>query len=223
MTPATGCAAALAIIATAGAAQAQDWSGAYYGGSLGFGSGSYTQGVEVLDVIAAEVDVSGLIYGLHAGVNLQSGPMVFGIDAGLSSGVSGSVEIGTVSPGAVCRTGECFVDINAIGTLRGRIGYVTDIRTVVYGAAGLAIASVEGGIRNSAQEGSSTASGMTYAIGAERITSPFSTIFAAIGYYDLGTLTFGTNEELTSDEISIEDFTASGDFITITAGINYKF
>ncbi len=83
MTPATGCAAALAMIATAGAAQAQDWSGAYYGGSLGFGSGCYTQGVEALDVIAAEVDVSGLIYGLHAGVNLQSGPMVFGIDAGL--------------------------------------------------------------------------------------------------------------------------------------------
>ncbi len=115
------------------------------------------------------------------------------------------------------------MDINAIGTLRGRIGYVTDIRTVVYGAAGLAIASVEDGIRNSAQEGSSTASGMTYAIGAERITSPFSTIFAEIGYYDLGTLTFGTNEELTSDEISIEDFTATGDFFIITAGINYKF
>ena len=196
----------------------QDWSGTYYGGSLGFGSGNYLQGVEALDEVGQSVEVNGLVYGAHIGFAAQAGWLVYGADAGISTGPSGAT--GTLVPDAnwICESGDCYVNIDYIGTLRGRVGVVTDIRTVVYGAAGLAIAGVDGGIQGSAQAGTSTASGLTYSLGVERITSPFSTVFAEIGYYDLGTLTLGVDN---SDPL--EDFTAEGDFLTVTAGINFKF
>ena len=217
------CAGAIGVYALSAPAWAQDWSGAYYGGGLGFGAGTFEQGVVALDQVGASVDVSGLIYGGHVGINYQSGALVFGVDAGLSNGPTGATEQGTVGPDYSCISGECFVDINMLGTLRGRVGYVTDIRTMVYGAAGFAIADVEGGIRNSGQEGGSTASGVTYAVGVERITSPFSTVFAEVGYYDLGTLAFGTNEDINPPPVTVDDFTGVGDFVTIRAGINFKF
>ena len=211
----------LALSSTA--ALAQDWSGAYYGGALGFGTGSYDQGIEALNETGETVDISGLVYGVHAGVNFQNGPFVFGADAALSNGPTGAADTISSSTDYTCRTGDCYVDINAIGTLRGRLGITTDIRTLVYAAGGLAVANVDGGIRNSAQDGSSIVSGVTYAVGAERITSPFSTVFAEIGYYDLGTLTFGTNSDADPAPAVIDDFTATGDFVTIRAGISFKF
>ena len=217
------CAVAIGVYALSAPAWAQDWSGAYYGGGLGFGSGSYEQGVEALDQAGVGVDVSGLIYSGHAGINFQSGAFIIGVDAGLSNGPTGITEQGTTGPIYSCISGDCYVDINMLGTLRGRIGFVTDIRTMVYGAGGIAVAEVEGGIRNSGQEGSSTATGVTYAVGVERITSPFSTIFAEVGYYDLGTLAFGTNEDIDPPPVTVDDFTGVGDFVTIRAGINFKF
>ena len=212
------------LLASSAPTLAQDWSGAFYGGSLGYGTGSYTQGIEARDLVGVDVEVSGLIYGAHAGFRMQSGALVFGIDAGLSSGPDGATGEGADGPNIDCNTGDCLININALGTLRARVGVVTDIRTVVYGAAGLAVATVDGGIANSFQEGSSTATGVTYALGVERITSPFSTIFAEIGYYDLGTLTFGTDENFgQTPPPTLSDFTAEGDFLTLTIGVNYAF
>ena len=218
--------AASVLVLSSTATWAQDWSGAYYGGALGFSYGSYDQGVEALSENGETVDVSGLVYGVHAGVNFQNGQFVFGADAGLAFGPDGQKDRQAEVAGGPtwqCVSGPCVVDIQTLAQMRARVGYVADIRTLVYAAGGLAIANVDGGIRNSAQEGSSLVSGVTYAVGAERITSPFSTVFAEIGYYDLGTLTFGTNSDLLPAPPSVEDFTATGDFVTIRAGISFKF
>ena len=219
-------ASAIAFMLSTVSAAAQDWSGAYYGGILGYGTGSYDQGVPAFDEDGPTVDVGGLLYGVHAGINFQSGNLVYGVDAGFSTGPDGSTPsaLGEVDgPTWQCVSGDCYVAINYVGTLRGRVGLVTDIRTVIYGAAGLAVADVDGGIGNSIQEGSSTASGVTYAIGAERITSPYSTVFAEVGYYDLGTLAFGTNEGTDPPPATVENYSADGSFIAITAGVNFKF
>ncbi|SFS09841.1 outer membrane protein [Yoonia litorea] len=209
-------ATALACIVAQGAA-AQNWDGAYYGASAGVGIGTYTQGVPDLDQPGLDVDVGGLIFGGHAGFQIQNGQTVVGVDAAITTGPSGATDQGTTGATWECTTGDCTVAITAMATLRAKFGYLVDTRTMVYGAGGLALAAVEGGIENSPQEGSSTASGLTYAIGAERITSPSTTIFGEVGFYDLGALTFGTNDEETAD------FQADGDFLAVRLGVNINF
>ena len=218
--------AVIVVIGTPSAMSAQSWEGAFYGGSLGVGGGEYALGVAALDEVGPTLDVTGFVYGTHAGVQFQRDRLVYGVDAGVIFGPDGTQRQQPLDLEGLdwqCVSGACNIDLQAIATLRAKVGYVTDIRTLVYAAGGLAVARVEGGILNSPQQGQSTASGTTYAIGVERITSPFSTIFAELGYYDLGTLTFGTNEGEIPPPATITDFTASGDFFTITAGINYKF
>lgn len=218
--------AAFALLGTATAASAQSWDGAYYGASVGLGAGEYALGVPELDEAGEAVEVTGFLYGIHGGVHFQQGNMVFGGDAAILLGPEGETSAGALDPDGVrwqCVSGDCNVAIETLTTLRAKVGIVTDIRTLVYGAGGLAIATVDGGIRNSPQQGQSTASGLTYAIGVERITSPFSTVFAEAGYYDLGELTFGTNEGGSEPPATVADFTGTGDFYSIRVGVNYKF
>ena len=218
--------AAFALLGCATAASAQNWNGSYYGASVGLGSGDYALGVPSLDEDGETVAVTGLLYGIHGGVHFQQGSMVFGGDAAIFLGPEGTTSAAALDPDGArwqCVSGACNVAIDTLTTLRAKVGIITDIRTLVYGAGGLAIATVDGGIRNSQQQGQSTATGLTYAIGVERITSPFSTIFAEAGYYDLGELTFGTNAGDDEPPPTVADFTGTGDFYAIRVGVNYKF
>lgn len=209
--------AGAAMIVCGAAAQAQDWDGAYFGASLGYGKGSYDQGISAKNRVGPTVDVKGAMFGLRAGYNVHNGTTVYGFDADLSTGPDGTRPIGTVAPDWDCLTGECNVSIDALLTVRGRYGVLTDPATLVYGAAGLAVGKIDGGIFNSPQQGSSTAVGYTLGLGVEHKTSARASIFGEINYVDLGTLDFGRGS------VVADRYDGKGDFMTIKIGMNFRF
>jgi outer membrane immunogenic protein len=199
-------------------AMAQDWTGNWGGITLGYGDGTYQQGVSDLNQVGPDVEVKGWIAGLRFSRNMQSNNNVYGFDAELSSGIDGITAQGNIGPFWSCGTGACNVDIKSILTLRGRYGWLTDPQTLVYGAGGLAIGRVEGGIFNSTQQGeSNNAVGYTVGIGAERLVGATTTVFGEVNYVDLGDLDFG--QGLAATDV----YDGVGDFATVKFGVNFKF
>jgi len=204
------------LICAAAPVTAQDWSGQWTGVSLGYGSGTYQQGVSALNELGAEVDVKGAMFGLSYAWNRQSGPTVYGFDAALISGIDGITAQGTLGPQWNCASGDCNVSIDTLLTLRGRFGWLASPEMLVYAAGGMAAGRVTGGILDSTQQGESTAIGYTLGVGIEQMIADGVTMFGEANYVDLGTLTFGTND-LT------EDYDGIGDFSTVKLGLNFKF
>lgn len=208
--------AATAMTALASAATAQSWEGYYYGATLGGGTGTYVPGVSAFREEGPDVDVDGIMLGLRAGRNFQSGNVVYGFDADISNGLSGRTPQGTLGPFWNCGSGDCNVSIGRLVTVRGRHGRLAGPDTLIYGAAGLAFAHVSGGIEGSIQQGSSNAIGLTLGAGVERAYSPNINYFAEGSFTDLGELEFGSNN-------GTETFDAVGNFVTLKAGINVRF
>jgi outer membrane immunogenic protein len=204
---------------TLGASQAgaQDWSGNWGGVALGYGSGTYDQGDSAAGEIGPSVDVNGVIASLQFVRNFQQGNAVYGFDVGVSTGPSGTRAVGTDGPDWSCNTGECNVEINSLITMRGRYGLLINPETLAYGAGGLAVGNVEGGIYNSAQQGSSTAIGYTIGAGLERMFGENRTFFGEVNYVDLGTLDFGTAAS------PANTYDGDGDFVTVKIGVNFRF
>lgn len=197
---------------------AQDWNGGYWGATLGYGAGSYDQGVLTLGEFGPTVDVDGAFLGLRYGRNWQAGTAVWGFDADISSGIDGITPQGTSGPVWNCTTGACNVSIEALLTLRGRYGLLIDPQTLVYGAAGIAAGKIEGGIFSSSFQGSSTAVGYTLAAGAERTVSDKMSVFAELNHVDLGVLEFGRSAGLPPI-----DYDGEGSFSTVRIGVNIRF
>ena len=208
---------AAAVCAGALPAAAQDWSGNWGGVALGYGSGTYDQGVSDLNEGGPSVDVDGALIGLQYLRNIQSGNAVYGFDVGVSTGPSGTTAQGTLGPSWSCGSGDCNVDIQSLITLRGRYGVLVNPETLAYGVGGLAVGSIDGGIYNSPQQGSSTAVGYTIGVGVERMFSENRTIFGEVNYVDLGTIDFGRGGS------PRDVYDGEGDFTTIKIGMNFRF
>ena len=218
MTFSKGFLASAVLTLAATSASAQDWNGMFYGGAISFGSGSYDQGVSSVNEIGPTVDIEKLMIGIRGGYNVQTGTTVYGFDADLSTGPDGIVPSGTsTAPDWNCVSGDCNVSIDALLTLRGRYGVLTDPKTLVYGAAGLAVGKIDGGIFDSVQQGSSTAVGYTLGLGVEHKTSTKASVFGELNYVDLGTLDFGEGSS------PAEVYDAKGDFLTLKIGMNFRF
>jgi len=157
------------------------------------------------------------MFGIRGGYNMQSGKAVYGFDAELSTGIDGITPTGTTAPDWNCISGDCNVSVKSLLTVRGRYGVLTNPKTLFYGAAGLAVGSVQGGIFNSAQQGASTAVGYTVGLGVEYQTTARSSIFGELNYVDLGTLKFGEGVAPT------DQFSGRGDFMTVKLGMNFRF
>ena len=194
-----------------------DWSGPFVGGYLTFGQGSYLQGTES-GLLGVDVDVDGFGGGLRYGQNWQKNAFVFGFDMSLQSGIDGITAQGTRGPNLFCGTGDCNVSINALATIRGRYGMVFgDGKTMAYGAYGLAIGAIDGGIFNARQQGSSTAAGYSAGIGLSRMVTDRISIFGDVSYVDLGDIEFGVGG------VGNETFIGAGDFATVSIGVDYRF
>ncbi len=195
---------------------AQDWSGQWGGFALGYGAGSYEQGDFEADETGEDVDVDGFLVGLHYERNFQRGNHVLGFDVGLSKGVRGT---SPQEPGPVwwaCELGECFVNVEALLTLRGRYGWLMTPETMIYGAGGLAAGKVEGGIYNFTQN-SSTAVGYTIGAGLAHMIQPNLMLYAEVNHVDLGTLELGP---LGTPDDTLD---GRGDFSTVLIGVNFRF
>jgi len=141
-------------------APASDSSGFYAGVNFGAGFGDLsTSGAAALANPNASLDViklnrAGALGGVQAGYAVQSDSLVYGVEADIDFGaLRGSLNAnGQVSTPAVPPTtlasqtaysGLIESRINALGTLRGRIGYAFD-NVLIYGTGGYATAHHNG-------------------------------------------------------------------------------
>jgi outer membrane immunogenic protein len=190
-----------------------DWTGFYIGGILGYAWGDYT--LFSASGRGPSVDVDGAVGGGTVGFNWQRNSWVFGIEADISSGPDGANPQGTGGPFWFCGTGDCNADIEYFGTVRARAG-MTAQQWLFYVTGGYAYGHVEGGIFNSAQQGSGTAHGWTVGLGTEVAFSPNWSGKAEYLHVDLGDIPFGTG-------IGAEPFEGDGDFDVVRIGVNYRF
>jgi outer membrane immunogenic protein len=121
--------------------QAFSWEGFYVGAQVGYGWGRAGTDVfaapgQLIGAFTAKPD--GFLGGLHAGYNLQSGSMVYGVEADVeySWAKSSGLFLG-------------FVPFNGEGgfqgSLRARVGVAFD-RALLYVTGGLAVANVESSV-----------------------------------------------------------------------------
>ena len=125
------------------AAPVWSWAGFYIGGNVGIaqsrssitdepGGAPFLTGA--LGVSSIDTRKTGVIGGLQAGYNWQFNSLVVGVEGDISFG---SLNASTNLFG----TDTYSSKLNALGTLRGRVGWAVD-RFLVYGTGGVALASL---------------------------------------------------------------------------------
>ena len=177
------------------------WTGLYLGGTLGYGFGAtdVTGGSGAFDL-----DANGGVGTVFAGYNWQAGRAVLGIEADIGTGYlddSLGAGLGLVS-----------ADLNVMGSLRARAGYLVTPAFMVYGTAGLAVANFD--FRANGITASETLFGYQVGAGTElEITSNWSMRMEYI-YTDLGAESINHGGVINSYD---------PDFHTVRAGLSYKF
>lgn len=182
-----------------------DWSGFYAGVQVGYGWAN----VDRLNTggFANSFDADGFIGGIHVGANYQSGAWVFGVEGDIEySGIDGN----DAGVGGAVDT----IEIDWIGSLRGRVGYAWD-RLLIYGTGGLAFAGVEAdadGLINDSQ----THIGWTVGAGAEYAFANNWTTRLEYRYADFG------DQDYTLQPVA---FDANYDIKVhaVRVGLTYKF
>lgn len=110
-----------------------DWSGFYVGAHVGYGEGYYdgywTASSDDYD--PSNLDLSGIVGGLHAGFNYQMDALVLGVE-GDTTFMDWS-DKQTKSQGYETMSG----DMNFLASLRGRVGWALD-DILLYGTGGIA-------------------------------------------------------------------------------------
>jgi outer membrane immunogenic protein len=122
------------------------WTGFYVGGTLGgvVGHSSIANdpasSFPWLNANSVSVNGSGVIGGLEAGYNWQMSQLVLGIEGDVSwSSLKSSTGAATPAVGVL----DTFSSrLNALGTIRGRLGWAFD-RALVYATGGVAFANLK--------------------------------------------------------------------------------
>ncbi|WP_306118655.1 MULTISPECIES: outer membrane protein [unclassified Roseitalea] len=142
-------------------APVSDWSGFYVGAFGGYNFGEF-------DTTAGDIDADGWSGGGFAGINLQNGAFVYGLegDVGISEG-DGTL----VGPPSVT------ADQGLFGSLRARIGY--DFNPfMLYGTAGVAATNVE--VTDGTTTDENTHLGWTAGVGADAMLT--QNVFGRLEY-----------------------------------------
>jgi outer membrane immunogenic protein len=165
------------------------WNGWYIGATGGWGWGNAEQS-DNTPFSSGVYDTDGGLIGATAGYNWQSGNLVFGAETDLSySWIQGSAPQPSAGNCGGSGLGRCESEINALGTLRARVGYAFG-NFLPYVTGGLAYAHVhgeEGDVPPTAfGSGSKWVAGWTLGGGIEgKITANWSAK-AEFLYVDLG-------------------------------------
>ncbi len=123
-----------------------DWSGFYLGGHLGYGwadmSGAYDETDTESQLFAEDLDLEGVVYGVHGGFNWQMDSIVFGIEGDVSlTDIDDSENAASEgSDGAESEVQSGEVDL--LASVRGRLGIALD-DVLLYATAGVAIPDAE--------------------------------------------------------------------------------
>ncbi|QKV18403.1 outer membrane protein [Oricola thermophila] len=168
------------------------WSGFYAGVFGGYNWGTF-------DATGADIDADGWSGGAFAGYNMQSGQMVYGVEA--DAGYSGTE--GTLGGIEAKQTG--------FGSLRARVGYAFD-PVMIYGTGGLAISGAE--VDDGTVTDSNTHLGWTIGAGADALIT--DNVFGRLEYRysDYQDKDYATSAGTVSSGFSAH---------TVNAGIGVKF
>lgn len=136
------------------------WGGIYVGG---LGTYGFTRDRHSSGGVSTNMNVDGFAGGLTAGYNHQMGQTVLGIEGDISYG-----EFRGSSSGAAFCGGNCYTEMNWLGTVRARAGYAAG-NFMPYVTGGLAIANVKAG--NATSSSTRTAYGLTGGLGLEYLVT----------------------------------------------------
>ncbi len=167
---------------------ANSWMGPYVGGNLGYGWGTVTN---------APQNPSGVLGGLQAGYNYQSGQLVVGIE-------------GDLQLSAADDTFAAWKFSNPwFGTLRGRLGYAFN-NILLYGTGGLAFGTLK--VETGGFSESQTSAGWTLGVGAEYAINQNWSAKVEYLYVDLSEKNF-----------LMTGLSNGYQFSTVRVGVNYRF
>lgn len=240
-----------AILSTAALAEEPNWTGLYIGAHVGGATGewdgrtTYTDPAEgVLPGLWANpnqsLDADGWLAGGQIGFNLQRDRLVFGIEADVSwSNLEGEGRFTTL--GVEENTSwDIKTELDAFGTVRGRLGFLVSPSLLLYGTGGFAWARTNGDLtvhhnwvpdpsasfgvtaRGSAKE---THVGWTAGVGGELMLARNWTLKAEWLHVDLG----GEDYHLEGTSVpggyphDTDSFPAKLEFDVFRVGVNYHF
>ena len=167
---------------------AYSWAGPYLGGNIGYNWDSVSNN---------PTPPSGFAGGVQVGYNVQSGPLVIGLEGDLQLN------------GADNRFAGWKFENPWFGTMRGRIGYAMD-NVLIYGTGGLAFGTLRG--ETATQRESHTRAGWTVRVGAEfGLTQNISAKIEYL-YMDLSSSRFGITGMPNAYSSSL-----------VRVGVNYRF
>lgn len=184
-----------------------DWSGSYAGASLGYADGGMT--ALPIDTGRPPNSLYGGFLGAQFGYNMQSGNLVYGVEAAVTTG---NVETGSTA--TTCSNVHCeYIDINWAARISGRVGMALD-RTLVYGSLGYAVADVTGIDWDAGTEQASNQhDGVVVGVGVEH---GFSDMLSGVVEYNVTNFSTETYDLGDPDDV---DFKTS----VIRLGLNYHF
>lgn len=201
------------------------WSGFYIGGNIGYG----WLGAEHAETNggmygATDANGKGFIGGAVLGYNLQTGPVVFGIEI-----EGGYMDISGIGRGIPSSTKPYYqtvdVDSGFYGLAAGRLGFAFG-RTLVYGKGGYAFLEGDAG-QKTAKPGfkthrSESLQGFVYGAGIEQTLSERVSVRLEWVRFNLNDVT-GNQESITDDPIGFKYTNETGAEIdTFKIGINFK-
>ncbi|WP_424628047.1 outer membrane protein [Bradyrhizobium sp. SYSU BS000235] len=164
------------------------WMGPYIGGNIGYAWGDITHNA---------TKPAGVLGGIQAGYNWQSGALVFGIEGDLQ--INGAED--TFAPWKFSNPW--------FGTARGRVGYAFN-NVLLYGTGGLAFGGLKG--ESFLLSESHTGLGWTLGVGAEIALNQRWSAKIEYLYVDLSDRNF-----------SITGMPNGYEFNTLRVGVNYRF
>jgi outer membrane immunogenic protein len=183
---------------------AYNWTGFYVGGNVGYAQSrssnafTFVSPFGTLDLGSDTAKTNGIIGGLQAGYNWQTGSFVLGVETDIQ--ISGQKGSGSPVCPVACGVGGGVNYENKLtwlGTTRGRVGVAFD-RMLVYGTGGVAYGAekVSGALNVPTAlavapfSESSTRVGWTIGAGLEAALAANWTWRVEYLYVDLGTATF---------------------------------
>ena len=176
------------------------WSGFYVGAQVGYGWG---KDKATYGATAVSTSPDGILGGVHAGYNWQSGAFVYGVEADL--------EYANQKDKAVVGVNSYNSKIGTSGSLRLRAGYAFD-RTLLYVTGGLAGADISHANLTGAVKNSGAEYGWTLGAGLEHALTQNWSARAEYRYSDFGKSKWaaGVNKADTTDH-------------TVRIGLSYRF
>ena len=178
-----------------------DWEGAFVGVFGGYGWGTVTQAITDDVFLGDTLDISGWLVGVDAGYN-------FYLSDGIVAGIVGDIAWSDIS--GYDAGYNTSVDINWVGSVRGRLGFDGGA-FMPYVTAGLAVAGATANYDG--DEDSNTHIGWTIGAGVEIAATEDLSIDLQYRYSDYGTQTYAI----------VPDADLSLTTHQVTAGLHWNF